>query len=340
MLTLIENNIKNIFSIFFFKIIFHNFFISTDVEKKETENICLEAINMIRESHKSLISNDARMREELTEIKKKYRHDSRRWRTNFRDLQQYYVGVKDAPPLVTATELSGGTPLAGAGSGGGSGGVVEYGGGSGAYGGAYSGGYDEVRGSGGGSSVTVGSPTKVKAAADELTNKVNEMERRSIEAAWGPEVGRAASSVIQLAEQQSQSQQNHVGGTASVELLSPTVSDGRKEALGSLSPIGRRRRQQQEDDDVKEEDEVQNFNSGSSPTKSPSRIRSNRSSSRSNSRSPAHAYTNSRHTQSSRSPAKARAQEQDELDRLALNRLNDSTFFTSASQQIEETSRN
>ena len=52
----------------------------------------MEAVNMLRESHRALMENDARRREELSGLKKRYRHDARRWKTNFRDLQQYYNG--------------------------------------------------------------------------------------------------------------------------------------------------------------------------------------------------------------------------------------------------------
>ena len=37
----------------------------------------MEAVNMLRESHRALMENDARRREELSGLKKRYRHDAK-----------------------------------------------------------------------------------------------------------------------------------------------------------------------------------------------------------------------------------------------------------------------
>ena len=114
--------------------------------------------------------------------------------------------------------------------------------------------------------------------------------------------------------------------------------------LAPLSPIGRRRRssrdqviegerrsiirrEEEEEEEEEEEGEEKDKYKIASPSKS---------SSKSSRSSPAGTYGRS----PIQSPAKARAQEQDELDRIAIDCLNNATFFASASNLIEQNQTN
>ena len=81
--------------------------VKSEAARAEETNACQEAINMLRDSHRALMANDARTREELQELKLRYRHDAHAWERNFRELQEYYQGVKDAPPPATAETIMG-----------------------------------------------------------------------------------------------------------------------------------------------------------------------------------------------------------------------------------------
>lgn len=72
------------------------------VERDENSNACMEAVNMLRESHRALMHNDAALRSQLKDLQQRYRVDSKYWKKNFRDLQQYYQGLASAPPKNTA----------------------------------------------------------------------------------------------------------------------------------------------------------------------------------------------------------------------------------------------
>jgi hypothetical protein len=72
------------------------------IERDETDNACMEAVNMLRESHRALMHNDTALRSELKDLHQRYRADAHHWKKNFRDLQQYYQGLASAPPPDTA----------------------------------------------------------------------------------------------------------------------------------------------------------------------------------------------------------------------------------------------
>jgi len=253
-----------------------------DIEKREMENACMEAVNMLRESHRALMENDARMREELSNLKKKYRHDARRWKTNFRDLQQYYNGLRSAPPLVTESELSGGN-------------------------------HSEMMVDSG-----VGNDDAVR-AANELTSTVDELEKRSIAAAWNfnnldeDETARTKTTVGNI---------NHEDSSYAVKTLSE-----RREALGSLSPIGRRRARGEKTDGGNGDgiDGIDGHRSFDMDTyRSTGGLDFTKEGVERRTDSPAQYL----------SPAKRRAAEQDALDASTLEHLNIQTLLTSASEKI------
>ena len=279
--------------------------IRSTVAQKEIENGCLEAVNMLRESHRALMENDARMREELCELKKRYRHDARKWRNNFRDLQQYYLGLKDSPPLVAEHELNGGV-----GSVGSVGGVG-------------------VSGSVGGSPHRHNSGSVVQDAADELTNKINALERRELGSAQNDPMRQSwrntrattttprTAAILKDVDAARRS-------TSSNDLLSPAVSDVRKEALGSLSPLKRERW-------VAEGGSNEGSNGGSE--RSTPRIvqRTQRSSSTSPTR---RKWAAPPSIDTSTTPAKDRNAQQDKLDDDMRESLNMHTLLVSASRKI------
>eukprot|EP00949_MAST-11_sp_MAST-11-sp1_P003665 g3665.t1 len=69
-----------------------------DMASAEVINSMMEAHNMLRESHRALMSNEARVQEELLELKKKYRRDAEHWKSNFDSLKELYASSQAVMP--------------------------------------------------------------------------------------------------------------------------------------------------------------------------------------------------------------------------------------------------
>ena len=69
-----------------------------DMASAEVINSMMEAHNMLRESHRALMSNEARVQEELLELKKKYRRDAEHWKSNFDSLKEMYASSQAVMP--------------------------------------------------------------------------------------------------------------------------------------------------------------------------------------------------------------------------------------------------
>ena len=183
-------------------------------------NPCMEAVNMLRESHRALMANDARMREELHDLRRRYRRDARQWKDNFRDLQQYYQGLQEAPPLVAQEAMEE---------------RADYG-------------YLDANKGVAVASAAAAAARRWQEDGGGGGGDVDDGSRRAVAAAWGPRVSRAAAAAFDPED-----------GTAVMSTrkealgsLSPVSRRRRGDDLGGgggLSPSKRREREQDALDD-------------------------------------------------------------------------------------------